>query len=237
MWQQGMGPLQPPPGPNGLFCQPGLEIRCSCGQGHWETTKCRPDGSNWEFCPCPEAEKLEVKAPERPSRRSTGVMASGIALTSIGAIAFGVSVGLKANEIAQCEDPEEPCPLAWMGLLSGGLLFTAVGIPLWVHGAARNWPDEVPRSTGMMVGGSLLAGVGLVAIAAGNTTLADGKPEGWAPVIMGTLGMAGGIALEVYGGWEVADVPEPESESDLFSRALRPEVTIGPGAASLRWTY
>jgi hypothetical protein len=165
------------------------------------------------------------------------MIGTGIALTSIGAIAFGVSATLKAGEVAECADPDEPCPLAWMGLLGGGIVVTSVGIPIWVSGAARDHKDTRPRSTAMMVGGSLLAGVGLVSIAAGNTMLGLDDPTGWAPVILGTVAMGGGIALEVYGGWEVPDVPEPKEEEDLFSRRIVPEISVGLGSASARWTF
>jgi hypothetical protein len=95
-------------------------------------------------------------------------------------------------------------------------------------------PDERPRSVEMMVTGSLAAGFGMVALGGGITTLAVGDSLGWAPFIAGSVGVVGGVALAVYGAWEVPDVPEPSEDR---GQLMVPEVLVGPTGGALRWHF
>jgi len=166
------------------------------------------------------------------------MIAGGIALTTVGAITIGTSLALKAADIPSCPHPTEsnPCIAAYVGLAGGGLVFTAVGVPLWVYGAAKVRADERPRDTALMATGSVAAAFGVVAISGGVTTVAVGNTIGWAPIIAGGVGLTGGVLLAVYGAWEVPDVPEPV-EQGLGPRHVVPEVLVGPTSATLRWRF
>ena len=215
---------------NDAFCEPGLEIRCSCGQGLWEKTRCRDDGTNWEFCPCPEPDRPEQSIDHgRPSARSTGLIASGVALTTLGATALGVASALRAAGIPECAPTADNCVEGWIGVAGAGLVLTATGVPLWAVGAARVHADERPRNTPLMIGGGLAAGLGMIALARGVTTVALGDAHGWAPIAAGGAGLVGGVALTIYGGWEVPDVPSDEH--------VGLAIVVSPRSASLQGRF
>jgi hypothetical protein len=161
-------------------------------------------------------------------------MAAGVTLMTLGAVAHGTSLALKQAEVVDCPPDADKCILAWIGIAGAGLVLTSTGIPLYVTGVAKVHRDERPRSTEMLVLGSLMAGGSMIGVGAGAVTLGLGDPVGWYPFIFGNIGLAGGVALAVYGGWEVPDVPEPsEEERDAYV----PKVIVGPTGGSLRWTF
>jgi hypothetical protein len=84
-----------------------------------------------------------------------------------------------------------------------------------------------------MVTGGFLAGLGTLSMASGATVLGVGDSIGWWPFVLGAVGTGGGVALSIYGGWEVPDVPEPEDEA----RWRAPRIVVGPGSVSLQGTF
>jgi hypothetical protein len=99
-------------------------------------------------------------------------------------------------------------------------------------------PHEEPRSTGAIIGGTVLATVGLLPFFAGIGILAsDGSggygfgetDQGWLLLGGGALMMGGGVALIVWGSedrWVLGK-----------TASAKPVVRVGPTSASARWAF
>lgn len=81
--------------------------------------------------------------PEQTRRNSTGMMVTGIVLTSLGAVALPAGVAVIATDLSNGDDVAIAAVLVGFPLVIGSGVFAAVGIPLWVIGAR-----EVPVRPG-----------------------------------------------------------------------------------------
>jgi hypothetical protein len=72
-------------------------------------------------------------------RRSKGLMATGIVLTSLGGLSLfgGVLSGMAGSLGGRCYDNGSSCSTTAVLMIVGGVIGVAVGIPLIVYGGKR----------------------------------------------------------------------------------------------------
>jgi len=187
--------------------------------------------------------------------RSDGAMAAGIVLTTVGAA--GV-VGSSASwVISAYRRGVYPMLLSGVVFWAGAPLLAA-GTGLWILGAgARDLDspyseliasgtreaDFVMRSPAMMMAGIglTLAGVGLTAVTIGalvDMTGGQGPDPGamaTGNIIAASSLLATGLPLALIGAAEVPPNRAYARNDDLL-RYL-PQISVGAGSATLRWTY
>lgn len=108
------------------------------------------------------------------------------------------------------------------------------------------------RSLGLLVGGIAVAGLGTASLVGGIVDLDEArrgsapcseicfsalgndlkKLEGTFFTINGSLMMVGGVAMAIAGGWQV-----PVRASVTGSLPGAPAVAVGPGNATLKWSF
>ncbi len=153
---------------------------------------------------------------------------------------------LLAPALARAEEPL-PAPVV-------GAPAPVYFVPSWAPAAPRE-PRLAPtqrRSTGLMIGGIALASLGTASLIGGAVMLDQAshtascseelcfpqlesglqRTGGMFFTINGGLMVAGGVAMAIAGGWQV-----PVRTGASGSLPAAPSVAVGPGNASLKWTF
>jgi hypothetical protein len=92
-----------------------------------------------------------------PAPRRTGMMVTGIVLTSFASVAFLGGAGLTiANFASPRSDAGPLAAIIGIPLMVGSVLFAAPGIPLWVVGAGARAPKHEAPSLSIGAGSAAL---------------------------------------------------------------------------------
>jgi hypothetical protein len=191
---------------------------------------------------------IAIKTPSQEDRRSTPMAATGFTMTGVGAGALGLGLAQTFTH----ERDEADMSTSWPLFFASALLLSG-GIPLWVIGSERFTEADREherklsdpafkkkrRSPGMVVGGSILTGLGGLGGIAGTGMLigdavASGEPTlltwiiGVPTLASGALFTSIGVPLILSGNRQII-------EGEVRADALRPEVTMGAGGLSAAW--
>ena len=88
-------------------------------------------------------------------------------------------------------------------------------------------PVTEPESEAAIIGGTILAGLGVAGTGVSGVLSMAGSTEALLPLGLGLGALGGGIALATYGAEEVV----------LGQTSTRPHLRIGPGSFDLRWSF
>jgi len=177
--------------------------------------------------------------------RSTGMMGTGIVLTGLStAVLVGGSVMLIR---AGYEDRDR----VWdsLGMITVSGIGMAIGLPLWLVGSAppsfdaaqqRQSDHQVRRSPVMLTTGIGMSVVGAAGIATGIAQMVEygearSRDQAGALFVGFPVALAG-ATLAAIGAPLAAKGASRVHEHEAHGSAW-PELSVGPGAASLKWTW
>jgi hypothetical protein len=166
------GPAEPPPappsaappkfGPEPFVCIPGDDVACSSDRHR----VCAADGKSWGPCvrgpvAVPQKRALDITQKDGPpvahwETLSTGLMAGGVVLCSLGGVALIVGAILTPLSGSGKDIPGNIPG----GLIAGGVVGLVTGIPMAVVGSL-SWPTMNPEKTGEASVARRFAGVSI----------------------------------------------------------------------------
>jgi len=109
--------------------------------------------------------------------------------------------------------------------IGGALIVT--GIPLWAVGASAIPQLTEPESEAAIIGGTILAGLGVAGTGVSGVFAISGSKAALLPLGLGLAAVGGGVTLATYGAEEVV----------LGQTSTLPQVRLGPGSLDLSWSF
>jgi hypothetical protein len=109
--------------------------------------------------------------------------------------------------------------------VGGTLIIT--GVPLWVIGASEIPELTEPESEAAIIGGTILAGLGVGGTGVSGVVAIAGSKAALLPLGLGLAAVGGGIVLATYGA----------EERVIGQASMGPQIRLGPGSFDLRWSF
>ncbi len=180
-----------------------------------------------------------VRGAESGTHEDVGAMQAGAWLTALGTSSVVAGIGGLVG-------PEKRLEGEGALLVVGGGVLAAVGLPMWIGGAASVEGATRPRSVvtrsigiGLTIVGSLTAAAGVVMIAASaGHGDSDGQQIGRAIgyLLLGSGGVANAVGIPL---WVAGDADRPRLTTTTASSLppSLPRIAIGPRSFSLAWSF